>query len=172
MCLFSSSSSLPTQSAPLKVPCEHRQLPHHPWHFPQIFQLHFTNKDPEPVVTALFCPCGAMLWWIFISPVLAIPGVSPAEEARYHGQIFACQEGPLGLQLPVPPWEFHGGHWLEHEKRKGFAQRAHTWIDCCTYHQYKSYNLLKTISSTLCNRNHRYPHCVTVTIDICRNTIL
>jgi hypothetical protein len=40
-----------------------------------------------------------MLWWIFISPALAIPGVAPAEEARYHGQIFACQEGPLGLQL-------------------------------------------------------------------------
>ena len=38
-----------------------------------------------------------MLWWMFVSPVLAIPGVSPAEETRYHGQVFVCEEGSTKL---------------------------------------------------------------------------
>lgn len=71
--------------------------PHHSWHFPASFNLQKKNKTTSHCTFP--CPCGAMLWWIFISPALAIPGVAPAEEARYHGQIFACQEGPLGLQL-------------------------------------------------------------------------
>ena len=64
------------------------------------FASAFTNKDQElsPMssmsfhqLDALALVCAMVLMWLWlITPVLAIPGVSPAEETRYQGETFLC----------------------------------------------------------------------------------